>query len=190
VKRFTVIAVAISLVLIASACSSDDASSVSDFNDADVTFAQGMIVHHEQAIEMARLAPSRAASADVKDLARRIEAAQDPEITQMTGWLKDWGKPVSAKGSDGGMADHESGATEPENGMMSEAEMGQLTDATGSEFDKMFLEMMTGHHRGAVEMSTSELADGENADAKKLAQTIIDTQTKEISEMEGLLARV
>ena len=64
------------------------------FNDADVTFAQQMIPHHQQAIEMARLADGRAADPEVKNLAAAIEKAQDPEIDTMKGWLKSWGKPL------------------------------------------------------------------------------------------------
>ena len=68
-----------------------------DHNQADVMFAQMMIPHHEQAIEMAQLAASRASNADVKTLAAQIQAAQQPEIDEMTGWLPSWNVPALPK---------------------------------------------------------------------------------------------
>src|SRR3954454_12213353 len=72
-------------------------------NAADVSFAQNMIVHHQGAIQMAQVAEKQASTQQVKDLAKRIEAAQSPEIDEMTAWLKAWGEPVSASGSMGNM---------------------------------------------------------------------------------------
>jgi uncharacterized protein (DUF305 family) len=69
-----------------------------DHNAADVTFAQHMVPHHAQAVEMARLAPARAARPEVRQLAARIEAAQDPEIRLMTSWLDRWGERVDHGG--------------------------------------------------------------------------------------------
>lgn len=186
-KRLTLIVAITALASVAAGCggSDNDKASGGEFNSADVSFAQGMTGHHEQAIDMAKLAPSRAKSAAVKDLAQRIEAAQDPEITQMKAWLKDWDKPVSADGDNGDHGGMDDGA-----GMMTEAEMADLTKAQGAEFDKMFLEMMTRHHEGAVDTAETELADGKSAEAKKLAQAIIDAQTEEISEMRSLLSQV
>src|SRR5690606_18534168 len=73
-------------------------------NDQDVSFAQDMIPHHQQAIQMSRMAAGQASSAEVKDLAARIENAQDPEIETMSGWLDSWGEdvPVSMPGMDHG----------------------------------------------------------------------------------------
>jgi uncharacterized protein (DUF305 family) len=153
-----------------------------DHNDADISFAQQMIQHHAQAIEMAKLGPQRATSPEVKDLAARIENAQQPEIDTMSTWLRSWGATVPT----GDMAGHgmESGA-----GVMTAEQMQQLAQASGADFDRMWLQMMTAHHEGAVQMAMTELQQGGNADAKKLAQTIIDTQQAEINEMNALLAR-
>ncbi|HVV12620.1 DUF305 domain-containing protein [Amycolatopsis sp.] len=140
-------------------------------NAADVTFVQEMIPHHRQAVAMAQLATARASNARVKDLAGRIERAQGPEIQQMTGWLTEWG--VAPGGS--------------MPGMMSDADMGKLRQAGGTEFDRMFLQMMVAHHQGAVDMAETELADGADADAKALARRISDSQTAEIAEMRQLL---
>ena len=165
------------------------ATQSADFNDVDVAFAHGMIIHHEGALEMAQMADSRAEDPRVLDLASRIEAAQDPEIETMTGWLEEWGEPTSAKGSDsmGGM-DHGSGGmggTE-----MSEEDLSALEAASGAEFDRMWLTMMIEHHTGAVDMSKMEIAEGENSEAVDLAEQIADSQSAEIQEMEALLSEL
>ncbi len=106
-------------------------------NPADVTFAQQMIPHHQQAVDMAKLAADHAASSDVKQLAARIQAAQDPEIAQMRGFLATWG--VRAQTSNGDMSgSHDMGGTAAAGmpGMMSTAHMNELNHATGAAFDK------------------------------------------------------
>lgn len=148
------------------------------FNDADVTFAQGMIPHHQQAVEMADLAGDRASSQEVKDLAAQIKAAQDPEITKMTGWLKEWAQPSQMSGTD----------SMDMTGMMSEAQMGDMKAASGAEFDTMFLNMMIEHHQGAIEMASTEISDGKNPEAIALAEAIVKAQKAEIETMQGLLA--
>lgn len=157
-------------------------SSDAQFNDADVTFAQQMIPHHEQAVEMATMAQERASSTEVKQLADKIAAAQGPEIDTMTGWLEDWGQEVSSD-SMSGMDDSGSDMS----GMMSDDDMESLGTATGAEFDQMFLTMMIEHHTGAIEMAKTEQQDGENPDAIALAETIEADQTAEIAQMEDLL---
>ena len=151
------------------------------FNDADVAFAQGMIAHHEQAIEMAEMAldPAVGARAEVVDLATRIQAAQDPEIQQMTAWLTAWGQPL-AMTTDG----HEMSEME---GMMTAEEMDELGSMTGEAFDAMWLQMMIEHHQGAIAQSTTEEDTGVNADAVALAGQIISAQQAEIDEMQALL---
>jgi len=157
-------------------------SSGAQFNNADVTFAQSMIAHHEQAVEMATMAQERASSTEVKQLADKIAAAQGPEIDTMTGWLEDWGQeapPDSESGMDHSGSDM--------SGMMSDADMESLGTATGAEFDQMFLTMMIEHHTGAIEMAQTEQQDGENPDAIALAEKIEADQTTEIAQMEDLL---
>ncbi len=178
--RLVAVLLATTAVLVLAGCgSSDDDSSASDHNDADITFASDMIVHHRQAIDMARLAQGRSANPEVTAIAQRIEAAQDPEIEQMSQWLKDWDQPVPAAGPG-----HEGQGGMP--GMMSDQEMSELEAATGTAFDQMFLRMMISHHEGAVEMARTEQRDGENAAAKQLAEKIEADQTAEIAEMKQL----
>lgn len=173
----------IGLAGLLAACGDDGSSETNeaaaadaDFNGADVTFAQGMIPHHQQAVEMADLADGRAESPEVVDLAERIKAAQDPEIEQLQGWLEDWGQEMPEAMDHGGMA-----------GMMSQDDMATLEEASGAEFDEMFLTMMIEHHEGAVEQAETELDDGQSTEATELAQTIIDAQQAEIEEMQGIL---
>ncbi|WTO38612.1 DUF305 domain-containing protein [Streptomyces achromogenes] len=149
-------------------------------NAQDVAFAQGMIPHHQQALQMAELAADRASSARVKDLAARIEKAQDPEIRTLTGWLKAWGEQLPMAGMD------HSGHTGM-SGMMSEADMAALKKATGRDFDNRFLSLMTEHHQGAVEMAATEKRKGRSGDAKAMADAIITAQDAEIKEMKQLL---
>lgn len=154
-----------------------------DHNEADVAFAQSMIPHHEQAIAMAQLAGERADSQEVLDLAARIEAAQQPEIEQMEAWLEEWGEDGDGMS---GMDMEDDGEMQMEGGM-SDEDMTSLEAATGAEFDQMFLEMMIEHHRGAISMAETEVAEGTNGEAIQLAQTIMEDQEAEIAEMEALL---
>jgi len=163
----------------ASATTASASGEQATFNDPDVSFAQGMIPHHEQAVEMADLAfePAREAGAEVVDLATRVKAAQDPEIQQMTGWLEAWDQPME-------MSEGDMGSME---GMMSEEEMAALEAASGTDLDRMWLEMMSAHHQSAIAMAQTEQADGMNAEAIALAGQIIAAQQAEIDEMRGLL---
>ncbi|MFF4174092.1 DUF305 domain-containing protein [Streptomyces sp. NPDC001744] len=154
------------------------------FNDADVMFAQMMIPHHEQALEMARLADGRAEDAGVRKLVAAIERAQDPEIRKMRAWLKGWNRPESADhggghGSGHGMA-----------GMMSERDMKKLAAATGKEFDRAFAELMIAHHDGAVAMAEDERRNGLNATTRKLADDVVRTQSAEVAELRKILGRL
>ncbi|MGW2223184.1 DUF305 domain-containing protein [Nonomuraea sp. NPDC001684] len=149
------------------------------FNDADVMFAQMMIPHHQQAVEMAELAPQRAKDPEIKKLAADIKAAQDPEIQTMKGWLTEWGKPVPS----GGM-----GHDMP--GIMSAEDMKKLDGAKGAAFDRLFAEQMIAHHEGAIEMARTEQASGVNPQAKELAKAIESAQQAEVAQLRKLLERL
>lgn len=130
-----------------------------------------MIPHHQQAVDMAKLADGRAADPEIKELAAAIDQAQDPEINTMKGWLTSWDKPLpessSSMGDMPGM-DHGSNAGSGMPGMMSDKDMSDLEGARGKAFDKKFAQLMIGHHEGAVTMAEAERKNGSNADAKKL----------------------
>lgn len=152
-------------------------------NDADTEFAQMMILHHLGAVEMAQFAVENASSQEVRELADQIVGAQDPEITLMAGWLEAWGEDRPASAEHDGM-DH--GGMEMDGLDQSEA-MAELESLTGDDVDRRFLELMTAHHRGAVEMSEELLDAGENGEARELAQKIIRDQEAEIVTMGRLL---
>ena len=202
VRRAALGTTAVTAALVLAACGSDNGSDTGSgktsasagaedtagaHNDQDVSFAQDMIPHHQQAIQMSRMAASQASSAEVKDLAARIEKAQDPEIETMSGWLESWGEdvPSSMPGMDHG--GHSGSSDMP--GMMDTEDMDELMAASGKGFDTMFLTMMVDHHEGAVEMATTEKDKGQYGPAKKLADDIITAQNAEIEEMNKLLGK-
>ncbi|MFG1710995.1 DUF305 domain-containing protein [Nonomuraea sp. M3C6] len=150
-----------------------------NFNDADVMFTQMMIMHHRQAVEMARLAPARASDEQVKAIAAKIKSEQEREIETMQGWLKAWGKPMST----GGMGHEMPGG-------MSQEDMRKLGAARGAAFDKEFLQMMTNHHRSAIMMAGIEQRLGANPQAKQLARSIAASQEAEVAQMRKILDRL
>ena len=150
------------------------------FNDADIMFAQMMIPHHEQAIELADMAldPTLMASEQVKALASQIKAAQDPEIDVMTQWLTEWDQPLMDMSEDHSMAME---------GMLSIDELGALGQLTGEEFDQAWVSAMIAHHKGAIKMADTVKAEGESALVQELADAIIQAQKSEIDTLELLL---
>lgn len=146
-------------------------------NSADVRYVQMMIRHHAQALEMTKLAPSRAASAPVKRLTERITAAQQPEIGAMKGWLSRHGRTEGSGGHD----DH---AGMP--GMATDQQLKQLRAAKGAAFDKLFLKLMITHHQGAVTMATEVLSEGNNVQVEEMAGDVVAQQTTEIGRMRAL----
>ena len=150
------------------------------FNDADVMFAQMMIPHHEQAIEMSDIAldPTIGAGEKVLELATQIKNAQDPEIALMKDLLAAWGQPLVADGD----VDHSTMMS----GMMSADELAELGTLTGPAFDAAWAAAMIAHHEGAIEMAETVLADGNNAEILTLAKAIIDAQQAEIETLRSL----
>lgn len=170
------------------AAPASSAAAASDsHNQADITFAQSMIPHHQQAVEMAEMAESRASNPTVKALAATIRQAQAPEIEQLTGWLTTWGAPMPSAPPGG--AHGMPGMNTQMPGMMTEKDMAAMKAATGAAFDKMFLQMMIQHHQGAVEMAKTEQQQGKDAAAKALAAKIVADQTAEITKMQALLTK-
>ncbi|MDT5234810.1 MAG: hypothetical protein QOF47_797 [Mycobacterium sp.] len=150
-------------------------------NDADVMFAQQMIPHHTQAIEMSdTLLAKQGIDPRVTELANQIKAAQGPEIQQMQGWMTQWGTPsmppMSGHGDMPGMS-----------GIMSEQDMTALKDAQGVDAGKLFLTQMITHHKGAITMAQSEIKDGQYPPAVEMARAIVTTQQQEIDTMNGIL---
>ncbi|MCU1582647.1 MAG: hypothetical protein JWO01_2035 [Microbacteriaceae bacterium] len=172
-------------------------------NAQDTSFTQEMIVHHTGAIAMADLAATRASSTQVKTLASQIKAAQQPEINLMTSWLKVWGEPVMMPGmaspsptptasdmSGMDMSTPMPSASGMDSSMpgMTPEDMATLSSETGAAFDREFLTLMIEHHQSAVSMANDELSKGQNTAAKKLAQSIVTSQSKQISSMKTMLS--
>jgi len=116
-------------------------------NDADIAFLTGMKPHHEQAVEMSEMVPATDPPADVAAIAGQIKSAQSPEIEQMETMLADLGEKADGAAHSGGKAGHR--------GMMSDADMDALMDATGADAARRYLEGMVKHHQGAIEASDS-----------------------------------
>ena len=157
------------LALLITGCASE---SNSGYSSQDIMFAEMMIPHHQQAIEMSDLALKNSTNPEVLALAQQIKDAQSPEIEQM----KSWG--ASSMAHMGHMMD----------GMLSDEEMSDLAAATGSRFDKLFLEGMIKHHEGAIEMA-QKITDSKNLEVAALAKVIIEAQQREILTMNELLKR-
>jgi uncharacterized protein (DUF305 family) len=148
---------------------------------ADVVFVDGMIVHHRQAVAMARLAPDRAADPRVRALAERIAIAQDVEITAYENWLAE-----RAGGPGGGHGVHDGASPHP--GMATPAQITALGAAEGAEFDRAFLDLMIAHHEGALAMAEQQRLGGTDALAQQMADDVTVEQTSEIQRMRDLLA--
>ena len=196
-------AVLATVLLAACGGNGNSSSEDSDHNRQDVTFLRQMVPHHHQAVMMANLAQTRDAGPEVRDLAARIEEAQEREIDQMLDWLEDWdeGPGHGDMGDMGGMGGYDGDGDDPGDdgddgdgmmgggsGMMSGGQMHDLIAARGARFDRLFLTQMIEHHEGALEMTAEEQAVGENQGVIALAAAMEKAQTAEIAEMKALLA--
>ena len=150
-------------------------NSASAFSGTDIMFAQMMIPHHQQAVDMSTLAETHTTNPEILALAKQIKDAQTPEIKQMTSWIESSGAGMDM-GHDMGMG-----------GMLTEEQMTALGKAQGAEFDKLYLEGMIGHHQGALQMAKM-IEDSNNAEAKTLAANIVKSQSAEIEKMKQMLA--
>lgn len=185
--KLTVVALASACIFLLSSCSTDlpatrdqeQSASATAYTANDIMFAQMMIPHHQQAVDMSELALEKSSDDAVLALAADIRAAQAPEIDQMTRWLEESGSSV-----DGG--DHAGHMNM--GGMLTEEEMERLEQATGAAFDRLFLEGMIVHHEGAIVMARM-IADSPNPEVTALGEAITVTQREEIEIMRDLLDR-
>ncbi|MEB2529175.1 DUF305 domain-containing protein, partial [Kocuria rosea] len=160
----------------ASAATSTGAASgepiAAEHNDADVMFAQMMLPHHEQAVEMSEMLLAKDdVPAEVAEFAQRVIDAQGPEIERMNDMLTVWEAEPLADAEDMNGMDHGSGAGM--SGMMSEEDMSALEDAQGTGAAQLYLEQMTVHHEGAVEMAQEQIEQGQNPQAVELARQVV-----------------
>lgn len=153
-----------------------DGSDDAGHNDADAMFAQMMIVHHQQAVEMSDIILAKdGMDPQIIELANEIKAAQGPEIEKMTAWLQGWNEPLSSGHSS-------------MDGMVSDEGLAQLKAAQGTEAARLFLTQMIAHHEGAISMADEERANGSNPEALELAESVVSEQGTEIQTMKNLLA--
>jgi uncharacterized protein (DUF305 family) len=151
-------------------------------NDTDVMFLQMMLAHHDQGLQMVRLAEDRA-SDDVRVLAQAVDATQSDEIVLMKKWLAGWSAPTTVDHAPSAHADHGGlPATGPE-------EISALRAAKGAAFEKAFLNLFVAHQHNAVEMANLERSSGSNADAKAFAERVRQSRTDQIQQMLTLLSR-
>lgn len=140
----------------------------------DLQFIDTMMAHHQSAIDMAKMAESKALHAELKKYALIVVEDQEREIAQMKQWRKQWyvDQPKAENMDLPGMRDSMKGMN-----------MDHLKTMAGTDFDRMFLDMMIPHHQGAVTMAKDALLKSEHTEIKTLAQQIMDAQQKEIEMM-------
>lgn len=159
----------------------------SEHNDADVTFAQMMIPHHQQAVVMSEMLLAKEdISTDVADFTQGVIDAQGPEIERMNAMLEAWGEePMDTGNMD--MEDMDDSDHGEMSGMMSQEDLTALEEAQGAEAARLYLDQMITHHEGAVKMAQNQVDDGQNPQAVLLAEQVIDAQKSEITEMEQMI---
>lgn len=165
------------------------------FVEADVRFMQHMLVHHAQAVEMVELLRARAASGTVRLMGERIALSQAAEMAQMEEWLAARQLPKAAADPHASHAGHGAGAADAPlmPGMLSPAQMAALAAASGREFDRLFLEGMIQHHRGALDMVEALLDDPDAAEDPMLsdfASSVVADQSAEILRMQSILSEL
>jgi uncharacterized protein (DUF305 family) len=180
--RITALLAAVVTAAVVSSCgesSSTQNTQAPKHNAADVAFAQKMIPHHQQALDMSAMVPSHTTNRDLIVLAKHIALDQQAQIDTLQGLLDQWGEPAASDhmGHDGMTMD----------GMVDAATMDRLPTLTGTEFDELWLRSMITHHQGAVAMAEPEIGRGENPTAVKMAKVIVDWQQLEIGRMHAML---
>jgi uncharacterized protein (DUF305 family) len=162
------------------------------YSPADVAFMQGMIIHHQQAVDMAALVKQRTNRAELVTIAGRIESSQADEISFMRGWLAERGEPHAMPGMKGGKGQqHHAHHTHTMAGMATSEQMKAVAAASGAEFDRQFLTLMIAHHEGALTMVKDLLRQPGSAADPVLFQFVSDIETEqksEIDRMDTLLA--
>lgn len=173
---------AFTLALLAlTGCTESRAPENASFNEADLKFVEQMIPHHQQAVQLADLAETRAEDEEVRSIAMDISFIQAIEVEELQGWLLDWG---ISHGTD----DHDDHGDMA--GMLTDEELQSLDAASGTDFDLLFSQLMVKHHEGAIDAARSVLNDGKSADVKGFAESVIETQTAELEELQSIIARL
>jgi uncharacterized protein (DUF305 family) len=155
-------------------------------------FARDMSSHHAQAVEMGMLAHEKSTNPEVRLLGADIALTQQAQIGMMQTWLRDWN--LGPTGSQPRMAWMPDGGGTIRDGLMpgmaTEAEMAQLRAATGNDFDLLFLRLMRQHHLGGIHMAQAAEERAGDGDVRWLAETMVNGQQREITDIQNLLARL
>jgi uncharacterized protein (DUF305 family) len=156
----------------------------------DVGFAQDMSVHHQQAVLMSTIAATRAGPA-VKAMAASILTSQSSEIGTMRGWLQLWGEPLTASTpmawmhDDMGAMHHDTAMAMP--GLASPEQVEELWGLSGRAFDARFMQLMTRHHQGGVQMAQYATEHARLRAVREVARVMVIDQTQEINQMNALM---
>src|SRR5215472_11078632 len=159
---------------------------------ADARFMQGMILHHEQAVEMTALIPSHTENKDLRALGARISSSQSDEIKFMKRWLALRGERVPKPMEKMPGMNMSSDAIALMPGMLTAEQMEALRKAKGPEFDHLFLAGMSQHHNGALTMVKdlfNNAGAGQDAELFDFATDADNTQRAEIRIMESMLKK-
>lgn len=149
-------------------------------------FARDMIVHHNQAVQLAILLYDRTKNAELRQIALDVILSQQNQIGQMQGWLYLWNLPST--GPDLPMAWMNAPVQQglmP--GMATDEQMAQLRDSTGVDADRLFIQLMIPHHESAIHMAQYILDRTSIPAVQNLARSMIESQTGEIKIMQGIL---
>jgi uncharacterized protein (DUF305 family) len=185
--RITAGIAALATATVVSSCAgaspSNEHAAVDEHNATDVAFAQNMIPHHQQAVDMSAMVPSHTANPDVIVIAKHISLDQQAEIEVLQELLARWREPAASE--HGG---HEGHGGMGVDGMVDSATIARLQSLTGGEFDVLWLRSMISHHQGAVAMARPEIVHGQSPQAVKMAKIIVDWQQYEIARMSALVS--
>lgn len=154
----------------------NNSQSASDLEMNEYMFAEMMIPHHQQAVDMSDLALKKSSNPKILDLAQRIKTAQSSEIIQMQSWL-------GGKEANSMMSDHSGHSM---GGMLTEEEFSKLESSSGVTFDTLFLEGMIVHHEGAIDMAQM-IKDTTTQEVNEFGLNVVEVQSEEIREMKEIL---
>ena len=154
----------------------NNSQSASDLEMNEYMFAEMMIPHHQQAVDMSDLALKKSTNPKILDLAQRIKSAQSSEIIQMQYWL-------GGKEANSMMSDHSGHSM---GGMLTEEEFSKLESSSGVTFDTLFLEGMIVHHEGAIDMAQM-IKDTTTQEVNEFGLNVVEVQSEEIREMKEIL---
>jgi uncharacterized protein (DUF305 family) len=180
---------AVGLALVLSACGGESdtaaqagagtgSAAATSYSEGDVMFAQQMIPHHQQVVELAELAATKASDPELRAFAAQLQASESKVVGELTGMLTGWGKPTAM----------EDMSHQEMPGMASEQDMSSLASLSGAGFDRRFTQMMITHHIGASQLTMTEQQTGSSTQAKAIAAQLLQTQTEQVTQLQTILA--